>query len=104
MNQSGSSGSTGRLTPDTVAASAADRPPLAPHLIGCAALVGLALVALIAALDPYGLRAAPGRPPGPIMDTNQRLSYPQIARGGRFDAAVFGSSTARLLDPDALDS
>jgi hypothetical protein len=104
MDQSGSSGSTGRLTPDTVAASAADWSAFARSLIGCAALVGLALVALIAALDPYGLRAAPGRPPGPIMDTNQRLSYPQIARGGRFDAAVFGTSTARLLDPDALDS
>ena len=58
----------------------------------------------VAAIDPYGLRAAPGRPPGPIMDANQRLSYPQIARGGPFDAAVFGTSTARLLDPDALDA
>ena len=38
------------------------------------------------------------------MDTNQRLSYPQIARGGPFDAAVFGTSTARLLDPKALDT
>ena len=38
------------------------------------------------------------------MDANQRLSYPQIARGGAFDAAVFGTSTARLLDPDALDA
>ena len=58
----------------------------------------------VAAIDPYGLRAAPGRPPGPIMDANQRLSYPQIARGGPFDAAVFGTSTARLLDPVALDA
>lgn len=72
-------------------------------LIG-AALVGLCVVGGIAALDPYGLRAAPGHPPGPIMDTNQRLSYPQIARGGAFDAAVFGTSTARLLDPGALDA
>ena len=38
------------------------------------------------------------------MDANQRLSYPQIARGGPFDAAVFGTSTARLLDPNALDA
>ncbi|MGH1574548.1 hypothetical protein ACRAWG_32730 [Methylobacterium sp. P31] len=74
------------------------------HLIACAALMGVAVIAFVALLDPYGLRAAPGRPPGPIMDANQRLSYPQIARGGSFDAAVFGTSTARLLDPDALDA
>lgn len=67
-------------------------------------LAGSALVAFIAAADPYGLRAAPGHPPGPIVDTNQRLSYPAIARGGDFDAAVFGTSTARLLDPAALDA
>ncbi|MGU3417623.1 hypothetical protein [Methylobacterium sp. D54C] len=69
-----------------------------------AACMGLALIGFVAAVDPYGLRAAPGHPPGPIMDANQRLSYPQIARGGPFDAAVFGTSTARLLDPQALDA
>ncbi|SFL68514.1 hypothetical protein [Methylobacterium pseudosasicola] len=69
-----------------------------------AALLGLAIVVGVASLDPYGLRAGPDHPPGPIMDTNQRLSYPQIARGGPFDAAVFGTSTARLLDPAALDA
>jgi hypothetical protein len=72
-------------------------------LIAAAVLIGAAVIALVALIDPYGLRAAPGHPPGPIMDANQRLSYPQIARGGPFDAAVFGTSTARLLDPDALD-
>lgn len=65
---------------------------------------GLAIVAFIAIADPYGLRAAPGHPPGPIVDTNQRLSYPAVARGGAFDAAVFGTSTARLLDPATLDA
>lgn len=72
-------------------------------LIAAAALIGLTVIAFVALLDPYGLRAAPGHPPGPIMDANQRLSYPQIARGGSLDAAVFGTSTARLLDPDVLD-
>jgi hypothetical protein len=69
-----------------------------------AVAIGAAAIAFVALLDPYGLRAAPGHPPGPIMDTNQRLSYPQIARAGAFDAAVFGTSTARLLDPDALNA
>lgn len=65
--------------------------------------IGAAAIAFVAAMDPYGLRAAPGRPGGAIMDRNQRFMYPQIARGGAFDAAVFGTSTARLLDPDDLD-
>ena len=72
--------------------------------LGATLLAGLAIVAFIAAADPYGLRAAPGHPPGPIVDTNQRLSYPALARGGDFDAAVFGTSTARLLDPASLDA
>ncbi|SDM69875.1 hypothetical protein SAMN05216360_103144 [Methylobacterium phyllostachyos] len=79
-------------------------PGFARSLIGAAALIGMAVIGFVALLDPYGLRAAPGRPPGPIMDANQRLAYPQIARGGAFDAAVFGTSTARLLDPTALDA
>ena len=72
--------------------------------LGATLLAGLAIVAFIAAADPYGLRAGPGHPPGPIVDTNQRLSYPALARGGDFDAAVFGTSTARLLDPVSLDA
>jgi hypothetical protein len=63
---------------------------------------GLAALGFIVLLDPYGLRVGPGRPPGPLMDGNQRFMYPQVARSGRYDAAVFGSSTARLLDPDRL--
>ncbi len=61
------------------------------------------LYGFIAVLDPYGLRAGPGRDARPIMDLNQRFMYPQIVRSGRFDSAVFGTSTARLLDPRALD-
>ncbi|MCJ2070373.1 hypothetical protein MKK75_16460 [Methylobacterium sp. J-030] len=76
----------------------------ARSFIAAVTVLGLAVIAFVALLDPYGLRAAPGHPPGPIMDANQRLSYPQIARGGSFDAAIFGTSTARLLDPEALDA
>lgn len=63
---------------------------------------GLAAIAFVALVDPYGLRVGPGHPPGPLMDGNQRFMYPQVARSGLYDAAVFGSSTARLLDPDRL--
>ncbi len=61
------------------------------------------LLAIAAIADPYGLRAAPGRPPGPIMDSNQRFVYPQIVRSRVYDSAVFGTSTLRLLDPQRLD-
>lgn len=67
------------------------------------ALFGCASIAFIGLLDPYGLRAAPGRMPGPLMDGNQRFMYPQIVRAGAFDSAVFGTSTSRLLDPRDLD-
>ena len=63
---------------------------------------GLAAIGFVAAMDPYGLRARPGRP-GAIMDRNQRFMYPRIARAGGYDAAVFGTSTARLIDPHDLD-
>ncbi|GEP00233.1 hypothetical protein [Methylobacterium haplocladii] len=67
------------------------------------AVLGLAAIGFVALFDPYGLRAAPGRPPGPLMDSNQRFLYPQIVRSGAYDAAVIGTSTARLLDPRDLD-
>ena len=68
-----------------------------------AAAAALAAV-VVAAADPYGLRAAPRHPPGPLMDLNQRYMYPQVVRSGAYDAAVFGTSTARLLDPHQLDA
>jgi hypothetical protein len=36
------------------------------------------------------------------MDLNQRFMYPQVVRSGRYDAAIFGTSTVRLLDPRKL--
>jgi hypothetical protein len=68
-----------------------------------AALVSTAsLFGVILALDPYGARAS-GRAT-PIMNINQRFMYPQIVRSGRYDSAVFGTSTIRLLDPAELSS
>ncbi|MEH3116753.1 MAG: hypothetical protein PGN25_03900 [Methylorubrum populi] len=70
--------------------------------LGVAILAGVAGIGFVAALDPYGLRAGPGRGQAPLMDGNQRFMYPQVARSGAYDAAAFGTSTARLLDPADL--
>lgn len=66
-----------------------------------AALV-LLLLGYVAILDPFGIRIGPGQRARPIMDINQRFMYPQLVRSGAFDSAVFGTSTLRLLDPQAL--
>ncbi|MCO5092612.1 hypothetical protein [Bosea sp. (in: a-proteobacteria)] len=68
-----------------------------------AALAAAGLVfAFVAALDPFGMRVHAGDAARPIMDINQRFMYPQLVRSGRFDAAVIGTSTMRLVDPQAL--
>ncbi len=83
--------------------------PTSPEWRGFLRVLAVALVAFVAgpygfvlALDPYGTRTSPARAPVPIMDLNGRYMYPQLTRSGRFDAAVFGTSTIRLLDPEAL--
>lgn len=83
--------------------SAAAWRTFAATFVGAGIGLGLAAIGFIALMDPYGLRAAPGRAPGPLMDSNQRFAYPQIVRSGAYDAAVIGTSTARLLDPAKLD-
>ena len=70
--------------------------------LGVAAALLCVVVGLVAAIDPYGFRAGPGRAPRPIMDIDARAMYPQLARSDRFDSAVFGTSTIRLLDPRDL--
>jgi hypothetical protein len=64
----------------------------------------VALFGFVVALDPYGIFASPRRAPAPIMDLNQRFMYPQIVRSERYDAAIFGTSSMRLVDPAALGS
>lgn len=70
-------------------------------LVAAAGCAGL-LLAFIVALDPFGMRVGAGAQARPIMDINQRYMYPQLVRSGRFDAAVLGTSTMRLLDPEVL--
>lgn len=67
-----------------------------------AGLVG-ALYAFVALVDPYNALPIHWPMQRPIMDINQRFMYPQIPRSGRFDAAVIGTSTSRLIDPRAID-
>ncbi|MFC0283364.1 hypothetical protein ACFFJB_07060 [Camelimonas abortus] len=71
---------------------------------GVAAVSAAALFGFTVAMDPYGVFASPQRPPTAIMDINQRYMYPQVARSGRFDSAIFGTSTMRLVDPQRLDA
>lgn len=70
-------------------------------LLAALAFAGL-LLAFVAVLDPFGMRVHAGQAARPIMDINQRYMYPQLMRSGAFDAAVVGTSTMRLIDPQAL--
>jgi hypothetical protein len=64
----------------------------------------IAVVWLFAVLvDPFD--ALPLAPPAnrvPVA-SNARYAFPSLARSPRFDSAVFGTSTSRLLRPVALD-
>ena len=77
-----------------------------PALTACLAAlfgVGSALYAAILIVDPYDtVWFAPPLPRAPVA-TNQRFSYPALARKPRFDSAVVGTSTTRLLEPARLD-
>ncbi len=57
----------------------------------------------VVVVDPWGmLPLSPPLPRVPIS-SNARFSLPALARDPRFDAAVIGTSTSRLLRPDRLD-
>ena len=61
------------------------------------------MYAFVIILDPWdALPLSPPLPRVPIS-SNARFSHPAIARNPHFDAAVFGTSTARLLRPVDLD-
>jgi hypothetical protein len=71
--------------------------------VGCAAVVTAAIYLFVALVDPFD--TLPLSPPAdriPIA-TNARFSFPALARSPHFDAAIFGTSTSRLLRPAALN-
>ena len=57
-------------------------------------------VALVDPFDTLPLSLVAERWP---VATDARFSFPALARAARFDSAVFGTSTSRLLRPAALD-
>ena len=74
------------------------------RLIAGTAAIAAGLVYLFVVLvDPFDI--LPLSPPlnrVPVA-SNQRFAYPSLARSQRFDSAVFGTSSSRLLRPDVLN-
>ncbi len=71
--------------------------------VGAAASAVAIIYAFVTLVDPWNV--LPLSPPfdrAPVS-SNQRYSYPALARSDAFDSAIFGTSTARLLRPVALD-
>lgn len=72
-------------------------------VLGTACGLAAILYAAVAVIDPYDtLWFSPPLDRAPVT-TNQRFSYPAIARKARFDSVVIGSSTSRLLRPAKLE-
>lgn len=72
-------------------------------VVTAAAIIGV-IYAFVVLVDPFN--ALPLSPPldrAPVT-SNQRFDYPALARSPRFDSAVFGTSTSRLLRPEALNA
>ncbi|MFQ5956125.1 MAG: hypothetical protein ACE5JZ_13755, partial [Kiloniellales bacterium] len=67
--------------------------------IGTAIGLAAVLYALLLIVDPYDtVFFSPPFDREPVT-TNQRFSFPALARKQRFDSAVIGTSTTRLLEP-----
>lgn len=67
------------------------------------AIVGV-LYLFTVVVDPWdGLPLSPPLDRAPVT-ANQRFAYPALARSARFDSAIFGTSTSRLLRPEALNA
>ncbi len=71
--------------------------------LGTACGLTAVLYAAVVVVDPYDtLWLSPPFERAPVS-TNQRYSYPAVARKVRFDSVVVGTSTSRLLRPAKLD-
>lgn len=71
--------------------------------VGTAVAVGCFVYVFVVTVDPWDiLPLSPALHRVPVS-TNARFAFPALARNPAFDSAVFGTSTARLLRPLALD-
>ena len=67
-------------------------------------LAVVAIYAFVVLVDPFD--TLPLSPPAdrvPVA-TNARFAFPSLARSDRFDSAIFGTSTSRLLRPVVLNA
>jgi hypothetical protein len=71
---------------------------------GTAVLAVGVVYAFVVLVDPFD--TLPLSPPADRVpvSTNARFSFPALARSEKFDSANFGTSTSRLLRPDALNA
>ena len=71
---------------------------VATAAIGCAVVY-----AFVALVDPWGVLPFHIPAERPPISTNARFAFAGLARSNRFDAAIFGTSTMRMLRPAALN-
>ena len=69
-------------------------------MIAWALGLGLFVYAFLAIVDPFDTLPLSPRLDRPPIATNARYSFPALARSARFDAAIIGTSTSRLLRPE----
>ncbi|WP_198378073.1 hypothetical protein [Neoroseomonas rubea] len=65
---------------------------------GCAAIF-----AFVALVDPWGVLPFSIPAERPPVSTNARYAFAGLARSDRFDSAIIGTSTSRMLIPDRLN-
>jgi hypothetical protein len=71
---------------------------------GTAALAVAIVYAFIVLVDPFDtLPLSPPADRAPVA-SNARFAFPALARSNRFDSAIFGTSTSRLLRPAVLNA
>lgn len=71
--------------------------------VGSTALAMAIVYAFVIVLDPFDtLPLSPPLDRAPVA-SNARFAFPALARSHKFDSALFGTSTSRLLRPAALD-
>ncbi len=73
------------------------------RMLGTAGTLLVVAYAFIALVDPWGMLPLSLPLPRETVTTNQRFSYPMLARDSRFDSVVIGTSASRLLRPPVLD-